>query len=282
MQTKLTILLVILTGVVTALVSCSKAPRPDGDIVSLSPVVTEILYELGAGDRIMANTKFCNYPKDAKRKLKVATGLYNVNEEEILRLGPGLIIDTDSKTHEKMWGRMTKAGIKVEHFPIDRIEQIPAAYVGIGRAIGEEERGRELAQRFRDDRDALKARYANVSRRPRVLFLTGYRALDTAGRNTFIDDFITNVGGVNVIEKDGWINALSFDVILANPPDIIFVSINGDEINPRKSAEGKNHLKIFKAPVHVVSSDEACRPGPRFMAAWKKIGAILHPEVETN
>ncbi len=280
MQTKLAIL-IILTGAITALVSCGEAPQAEGDIVSLSPVVTEILYELGAGERIMANTKFCNYPEDAKHKIKVAD-FHNVNEEEILRLNPGLIIDTDSKTHEKMWGRMAKAGLRVEHFPIDTIEQIPAAYIGIGRAIGEEERGRKLAQRFRDDRNALKARYANVSRRPRVLFLLGYRNLDTVGRNTFIDDFITNVGGANIIEKDGWINALSFDVILANPPDIIFVSINGDEINPRKIAEVKNHLKMFKAPVHVVSGDEACRPGPRFMAAWKKIGAILHPEVETN
>ncbi len=280
MQTKL-IILTLLTGALAALASCSNATRPDGDIVSLSPVVTEILYELGAGDRIMANTKFCNYPKKAGSKLKIAD-FHNVNEEEILRLQPALILDTESKKHAPMWKRMTEAGIKVEHFPIDTIEQIPAAYIGIGKAIGKEERGRELAQRFLDERAALKTRYANVTRNPRVLFLVGYLGNDAAGKNTFIDDCIKTVGATNIIQKQGWPTALKDSMIFTDPPDIILVSINGSDINSQKIAEIKNHLKKFNVPVHIVNGDEACRPGPRIIAAWEKIGVILHPEVKTN
>ena len=266
-----------------AQVSCGEAPRPDGDIVSLSPVVTEILYELGAGERIMANSKFCNYPPAARDKLKVAD-FHNVNEEEILRLRPALIIDTDSKAHQKMWQRMEDVGIRVVHYPIDTIDQIPAAYVGIGEAVGKAALGRELAQKFEDDRAALKARYAEVAHRPRVLFLTGYVQHESAGRGTFVDDLIKDVGGTNVVEAENWPTSTDLEKLRADPPDFILVSINGSEITPAKIAEIQNQraLKQLGAPIHIVNGDEVCRPTPRIIAGWAKIGAILHPEVETN
>ncbi len=278
-KASLTIIFLCLTAL---LAGCGEARKVEGDIVSLSPVVTEILYELGAGGRIMANTKFCNYPEDAKTKIKIGDFL-NPNVEKIISLKPKIVIGTSSEKHNPLWKRLEEAGIKVIHFPIDTLDQVIAAYKTTGEAVGLAEKGRELSEKFAAEYDSLKKKYGSARHKPRVLFFVNYPGLWAAGRTSFVDSFIAAVGGDNLVKeegRDGWVGNFPDERVLRLKPDIIFMSIDGDKLTDELRRRITDHFKYVKARVHLVNADEVCRPGPRALVGWKKIAKILHPEVD--
>lgn len=255
-------------------------------IVSLSPTVTEILYELGLGDRIIGDTTLCNYPEEAKNKEKVGDFL-NVNEEKIISLHPDLLIDTTSKAHEKMWERMKGAGIRVEHFAIDTMDGVYDAYIGIGKIAGVEGKAAELVNNLKQGFSDLKARGARAENKPKVLFVVDYENFVLAGKGTFIDTLLSDIGCVNLITEKGWPGNASFEVLISLKPDIIIVAVNGKDLTEEKIKAIKARWAIATSipavageRVLVVNADTTTRPGPRLLNGWtEEIAKLVHPEL---
>jgi len=275
------VLALALIAVAITVSNCDKSDKPREGVVSLSPVVTEILCELGAGDRIVANTRLCNYPEDARGKTKVGD-FFNVNEEAIISLRPEMVIDTTSKAHRALWERLSGAGIEVVHCPIETVDEVAAAYEKIGRAVGLEEKGRELSQRFLSDLNNLKAKCADVSQRKRVIFFVEYPNLTAAGKGTFIDDFISAVGGENVVAQSGWVKNFPIEKLVELKPDVIIQAIDGDKLSDEIITDIDGFFEFANVRVFVIDADETTRPGPRIVKGWAGMAKILHPELFEN
>ena len=273
------------------LVCCGRQATPPSNtaipqrIISLSPTVTEILYELGLGDRLIADTTLCDYPEDAKNKEKVGDFL-SVNEEKIISLQPDLIIDTTSKSHEKMWERMARAGIRVEHFEIDTMDAVYDAYTGIGKIAGVEEKAAGLVNNLKDGFADLKARGARAANKPRVLFVVDYENLVLAGEGTFIDTLLADIGCVNVIADKGWPGNASFEVLISLKPDIIIIAVNGKDLAEEKIKTIKARWTtaasvpaVANNRILVINADTATRPGPRLLKGWTETAKLVHPEL---
>jgi len=270
-----------LAAILFATADCGQSDSPREGIVSLSPVVTEILYELGAGDRIAANTRFCNYPPQAKTKTKIGDFL-NPNEEYIISMKPEIVIDTNSRAHVPLWGRLEKAGIKVVHLPIDTADQVAAAYKIVGKAVGLGKKGGELARRLLSDIEKLKTECSHVSHKKRVIFFVEYPNLTAVGGGTFIDNLISVVGGENIVSQKGWVLNFPQEKVVALKPDIIIQAVDSEKINDKFVSDLNEFYRHTNAKIHVVNADEVTRPGPRIAEGWRGIAKILHPESFEN
>jgi len=206
----------------------------------------------------------------------------NVNEEAIISLRPEMVIDTTSKAHRALWERLSGAGIEVVHCPIETVDEVAAAYEKIGRAVGLEEKGRELSQRFLSNLSDLKAKCANVSQRKRVIFFVEYPNLTAAGKGTFIDDFISAVGGENVVVQNGWVMNFPVEKLVELKPDVIIQAIDGDKLSDEIITEINGFFEFANVRVFVVNADETTRPGPRIVKGWAGMAKILHPELFEN
>ena len=259
-------------------------PNPQR-IVSLSPTVTEILYELGLGDRIIADTRYCDYPEDARNKEKAGDFL-TVNEEKIVFLEPDLVIDTTSRAHEKMWQRFNRAGIAVVDFDVNTLEGVYEAYEVIGRATGTEEKARKLLAELKDDLAELKDRCSRAESRPRVIFFIEYPNLTAVGKDTFIDRLLADIGCVNVVTQSGWPQNFPRELVVDLKPDVIIHAVDGNVLTEAYAAEIREGWSrattvpaVADGRIYVVNGDTATRPGPRVIEGWTEIARHIHPEL---
>lgn len=258
-------------------------PNPQR-IVSLSPVVTEILYELELGGRIIADTKFCDFPDDAKSKVKVGD-FFTVDEERIIALKPDLVIDTTSRSHEKMWARFNRAGVAVLDFDVNTMEGVYAAYAGIGRACGVEKKADALLAALREDLAALRERCSRAESRPKVIFFVEYPNLTAVGKDTFIDDLLAGIGCENAVAQSGWQQNFPRELVLELKPGVIIHAVDGGSLTEEYAGEIKNSWSraanvpaVRNGRIFIVNGDTATRPGPRIVKGWTEIAKLVHPE----
>lgn len=248
-------------------------------IVSMAPGITEILFALGAGDRVVGVTSYSDYPEEAKTKPSIG-GYYAPDMEKIVALQPDMVFAL-RETQARYIRILEQAGIPVVAVEPRNMQEILTAIDTISVAIGEQERGAALHA-------ALAHQLATVRRvtaaaAPKRVFLEIWDApLLTVGRKSFINDIITQAGGINVAaDKDIDYTVCDIETLYAYNPDVyIFVSHGRND--PRFFLT-RPHLAAIAAvkngQVFPIDGDLLMRPGPRSFTGLVKLAAILHPEM---
>jgi iron complex transport system substrate-binding protein len=259
-------------------------------IVSLAPSVTEILFDLGLGDRVVGVTRYCRYPPEAQSKTKVG-GYVDPNYEELLRLRPDLtVLLTVHAAAQERLRRLGLATLAVDH---TTIAGIVGSIMTIGKTCGAEEK----AQSRVDDIIATMERIRNATKgsgSPRVLVSVD-RSTDVsssvyvAGKNTCYDEMITIAGGVNAYTGPAAYPAVSTEGILHMNPQVIIdmvPNIDGKEKGRDKilaqwrKAAGVEAVKTGR--VYLFEQDYTVIPGPRFIALLQDMARAIHPELHRN
>src|SRR2546427_1340436 len=193
-------------------------------IVSTAPSVTEILFALGAGDQVVGDTLYCNYPEAAKSKPKIG-GYATPNIELILALNPDLVFVNDSQTNVVAALRQT-GRIDVITLHPDSVSGIYRSIQIIAEKIGMPERGTRLVQSIDNEIHQNTGR-TNRDPKPKVLFVVGrtpatVAGLVVVGRGSYLNELIELAGGVNAA-TDVLLQYLrfSFEEVIRRDPDII-------------------------------------------------------------
>lgn len=258
-------------------------PLP-GRIVSLAPNITEILFALGVGTRVVGVTDFCNEPPEVLTLPKVG-GFVNPNIETILDLRPDLVIATPNVGNKTFVERLLRVGARVEIVQARNVEEIFPAIEAIARVTGVAEAGSRLAARIRADLDREIAR---ASRLPRckALFCIQVEPLLVAGRGSYPGDLLELAGGENIVPSSaGAYPTFSLEAVVAAAPDVIVQTL----MDTRDGAASDASLMAYwrKAPtipavrskrLHIVKGDVVLRPGPRVAEGVAALIALLHPE----
>lgn len=258
-------------------------------IVSLAPSITEILFSLQLGDRIVGVTRYCDYPASAKALPQVG-GYVDPNYEAIVSLRPDLVILLTSHRDAKV--ELEKMGFRTLTTPQYTVNDVHEAIRLIGECCGVPEKAGpmldSLATRTRAVRHAIEGKAA-----PRVLVCIGrdtasgkLAGMYIAGRNGLYDDIIEMAGGANAYrdEKVGY-PQLSADGVLQLDPDVIIDLVThitpGGETT-EQIARQWDPLRPVKAVrnrrVHVIVGTHALRPGPRYIEFLEQVARLLHPE----
>ena len=247
-------------------------------IVSLVPAVTEELYLLGAGDRIVGVTVYCKRPPQAQRNEKVGT-VIDVNIEKIVQLRPDLVI-ASALTDRKQIRRLRGLALRVELFdaPAD-FRGLCESFLTLSRLVGKEQRAEEVLERTYRELGTVKKRIEGVAKR-RVFVQIGADPLFTADGASFINSLIECSGGVN-IASDAKTGIYSREEVIRKNPDTILIVTMGF-VGEREKAVWLRYKTIDAVRNHrvfAVDSYRVCSPTPiSFVQTVKELARIFHDQ----
>jgi ABC-type Fe3+-hydroxamate transport system substrate-binding protein len=239
-------------------------PREIRRVVTLAPNLTEMIFALGAGDRIVGADDYSNFPARAKALPKV--GGMQPNIEKIVTLKPDVVFASTEGNHPNLAPALAAANIPLFVIRTDRLSEIPAAMRRLASlldaqddAVGELER-------------AVAAQKRTRTSAPRVLFAVWTDPLYVAGRTTFTDDLFALTGARNAVEVTGW-PQYSLESFAAAPPDILLYPRGA--VTPQQVDALLKRVPGLQMHVVAVNEDIFQRPGPRMAEAAKALNAIL-------
>ena len=257
-------------------------------IVSLAPSNTEILFALGLGDRVVGVTDYDDYPPEAKSKPSVG-GYVDPNIEVLVSMKPDLILGTEAQP-ASTYKEIQDEGLTIVGISPKTIDQILDSITLIGKITGTEKEAKTLTDSMQKRIKAVTDKTAKLTadQKPKVFYVVWNDPLMTAGKDTFIDELITDAGGVNIFgDQESYPTVSIENVIAANPQIIIAGSGMGAGADvPYQYATNETLLKDTDARVNNkvfgVDTDITGRPGPRIVDALEQFLADIHPELRNQ
>jgi len=239
---------------------------PPQRIVSLAPAMTEILFDLGVGERVVGVTSFCDRPPQARQRSKVG-GMANPSLEAVMALKPDLVVMTADGNPKGVARRLERLGVETFVFRGKRLREIPTGIRELGERIGARKEAERLAMELERTVERCSCRSRSGSHvRKKVLFVLWPDPLMVAGPGTLIDDVVSLAGFENIAADAGTpYPRFAVEEVLRRSPDaIIFGRGHGDMANPKtKLLRRLERLQAVQGG-HVFSAGDALyRPGPR-------------------
>ena len=264
------------------------APGGTGQrIVSTAPSLTETLFALGVGERVVAVSDWCHRPEAARRLPKIG-GFANPSVEAILAQRPDLVLFVEGLAETAR--QLESMGVSTLVVRSEDLEGIQASILEIAGRVGAAERGRELVARMRTDLQAVESAAA-AGPRPRVLMVisraTGsLSGLYAVGPESFLGELLERAGGDNIAADTGMAYPkLSLEEVLARDPEVII------EVVGMAYAEGGFEERAAEAralwgaypglgavrrdAVVPVLDDALFQPGPRVAEQARQLGKLL-------
>ncbi len=274
----LPILIVCLVSIIYQDVWAENSQR----IVSLGPTNTENVFLLGAGDRLVGNTRYCVRPEAAKSKLKIGSVL-QVSVEKIISLQPDLILAT-TFTKPAQIKQLQKIGYRVVRFnqPAS-FAAICNQFIELGKLLGLEDRARQIVSQAQSEVELIRNRVAPLTPQ-RVFLQIGTRPLFGSTPESFTHDFIALGGGINILADQGR-GTTNREKIIARNPDLIIIAIMGSETGIAAEEKKKwQQIPIIRAVQHkrieVINPNLVCSPSPAtFAQTLGVIAKLIHPTV---
>lgn len=260
-----------------------RVPLRPQRIVTLAPNLTEIVYAIGAGNLLVGNTTYCDYPPEAKQITKVGDTM-QPNIERIVELRPQLVLVSTASQLEAFTQQLNEQGIAIYITDPRSLEDVFRSIKTLGALLNQTERSEKLVDEMRARALAVEA--GVKARKPvRVFYQVSAAPLYTIGREAFLTDLIRRAGGQSVTaDVPGAFPRYSDEAALATQPEAIILSIDTamDEGNARPSASLAKSPAVLNKRVYAVNGDLLSRPGPRLVDGLEEIARHLHPEAFKN
>jgi iron complex transport system substrate-binding protein len=248
--------------------------------ISLAPNLTEIVYAIGAGDRLVGNTTYCDYPEAAKNVQKVGDTL-QPSIERILALRPQLVLVSTSSQLEAFTKQLDEHDIAVFVTDPRDLEGVFRSILSVGDLLNESAAASELVKQLRARSEAVERAVAGLAP-VSVFFQLSGQPLYTAGRSSFVTNLIERAGGRSVTsDVPGAWPRLSDERALASRPDAV-IMLAGDAMgaaaNTKVAAALRNSPAVQNGRVYLIDGDLLTRPGPRLVDGLEQIAQALHPK----
>lgn len=251
---------------------------PPRRIVAFAPSITEILFSIGAGSRVVATDSFSDFPA-AAQKLPKLGGTVDANYERLVALDPDLVLTVSGQHVEKM----EDLGLTVFVVQPETFEDVFAAIETIGRVTGAVEGAQRTVAAMRRRVAAVRRALAGLpdERRPRVFYEVWYDPIFTVGPGAFIHDVIEEAGGRNVFRDAGtaW-PSVGLEAVVARDPEVIITPFpeSHEQLSAGKRAGWERVSAVRAGRIMLIDQNLISRPGPRLVDALEQIARYLHPD----
>ena len=252
-------------------------------IVSLAPSITETLFALGLGDRVVGVTEHCDYPAEAQDKPSVG-GYFTTSLEAIVAQEPDVVF-TDG--HDPVGAQLEALGITLVVLQPQDIAGVLSDIMLVGQVTGTEREADELINELKVRIAVVAVRTAAVSERPTVFYeidASGEAENKpwTVGPGSFIDTMITLAGGENIVAVSQAYLQISLEEIVDADPDMVILGdypwIQPDDVAARPGA-WQVLSAVEGGAVYAIDPDLTSRPGPRIVDGLEEMARIIHPEL---
>jgi iron complex transport system substrate-binding protein len=254
-------------------------------IVSLSPNLTEIVFALGLGDRVVGVSNNCDWPADAKHKPKMGT-FWQPNTEAIIAAKPDLVVCESFLQHKEVAETLKRAGLNVVSLRAESIDELYNAIIQIGSAAGCSDKAEPLAAKIKSELDQIRTK-ASPAKKVKVLWAVQTEPMRVVGVKTFVNEIIDLAGGQNVIAPTGdQYPSVGTETILTSGAEVIIQSAMGTEDIARQQETAEKFWNRFAnlpavkdKKVYVLEADTVLRLGPRLPDGVMAVAKLLHPEL---
>jgi ABC-type Fe3+-hydroxamate transport system substrate-binding protein len=251
------------------------APARRSRIVSLNPATTEILFALGAGNRMVGRTHWDGWPPEVLKVPDLGDGI-RPSIETVIGARPDLVVLYASGENRDAARALRAAGIAVISLRIDRIVEFERAATLLGDAVGEPERARAVVDSVRVTLDRVRSATAGRAR-PTVFMLAWEAPLMTIGSGSFLSELVEIAGGRNVFgDLTGPSPQVAFEEVVRRDPEFILG-------RPETAGKLASNVRWRGLPavrdgrVLVMDTVLVGRPGVRLGEAAVSIARLLHP-----
>jgi len=250
--------------------------KPAARIVSLSPHLTELLYDVGAGSRLVGAIEFSDFPAEARALPRIGSDA-GINLEAVLALRPDLIVAWPNPGSVKAVDRLAALGVPVFRSEPRELDDIARTLERLGVLAGTEARAAREAASFRARAASLERRYAGRER-VRVFYQVWDRPLLTVNGQHVISKVMRLCGGDNVFAALPVIAPeIDREAVLKADPDVIVASGAGGErpawLDAWKAFPGvraARHGQLYSIPPELIQ-----RHTPRLLDGAERLCALL-------
>jgi len=260
-------------------------------VISLAPSITETLFALDAGDKVVAVTDYCQYPNQVKKLPKVG-GYLDPNLEQIVRLKADIVILLERQ--QSLNRQLQQLGIQTLSIDNSSLTGIRNSIIDIGSAVNKVSSARHLVSEFDNRLEAIKQKVRDQPE-PTVLLAIAHSShtdfLDKvyiAGQQDFYNDLLSFVGAKNVFHGPNIkVPAVSTEGLLRLNPQIIVDIFPGEEVYSPDLTKLRQQWQrldkmdaISNKQLHIIQADYAVIPGPRIIQLAEDLARIFHPQLD--
>ncbi len=249
-------------------------------IVTMAPALTEMVFALGKGDKLVGNTRFCNFPEEAKTVARVG-GLLDANLEILISLKPDVII-LYPELHDKL--KIMEGKAKLVVVSHNSLEDVFDGISIISKALDVEEKGVELISNIKRRLDGLSRKTAG-KKRVKVLLIIGRNPdkltnMFIIGRGDFLNDLLYAAGAVNAYGGGIRYPSISVESVVAMNPDVIIeLSAFNEGIGEDRVLSLWDKFSFISAVkskrIRIITDDLWLIPGPRVAEIAEKMHHLI-------
>jgi len=248
-------------------------------VVSLAPNLTEIVFAVGGGDRLVGRTSYCDYPAEAKAVAEIGDTLHP-SLERIIALKPQVVLISTSSQLEVFTQQLQNQNITVFVTDPHDLQGVFRSIAQVGEIMGEKLRTALLVESLRDRADDVET--AVKGKQPvRVFYQVSAEPLYTAGHDAFVTDLMRRAGAASVTANvPGAWPKYSNESALAARPDAIILPTGGSmgSANSDVTEALRQSPAALQGRVYKINDDYLTRPGPRAIDGLEAMARALHPD----
>jgi iron complex transport system substrate-binding protein len=248
-------------------------------VISLAPNLTEIVFAVGGGDRLVGNTTYCDYPPEAKAVAKVGDSL-QPSLERIIALRPQVVLISTASQLEVFTRQLQNQNIAVFVTDPHDLDGIFRTIEQVGNILGQTEQASLLLKQLRERTNAVQ-QAVQQAKPVSVFYQVSGEPLYTIGKDAYLTDLIRRAGGVSVTaDVPGAWPKYSSESALAARPQAIILPTGGSmgAANSSVTEALSNSPAALTGRVYKINDDYLARPGPRLVDGLEAMARALHPE----
>ena len=255
-------------------------------VVSLAPAITEMLFALGVGDRLVGVTEYCDYPEAARSIARIG-GFSVPNPETILALRPDLIVVSPAPQNKAAVDLLSERGVPIMVVAEPRrVTEIRGVLEALGAQFGRLDVARRLGDSLERRLDTLRDLVAKHER-PATLISIQPEPLVVCAPDSYPADLVEIAGGSTVVRSSSRPYPFySIEAVLRDGPDVLIETFMDIEDPEEAAAASRKRWRRHRSlpavrdgRVHVLDGDALLRPGPRAPRGAAELVALLHPEL---
>ncbi|GIX45877.1 MAG: ABC transporter substrate-binding protein [Candidatus Tectimicrobiota bacterium] len=258
-------------------------PAPPQRLVSLAPSLTETLFALGAGERLVGVTLYDDYPPQVQRLPRVGGYVAaSISIEKILSLRPDLVLAYGELQYAVVEA-LARRQVPVAALLARCVEEVYATTLLLGRLTGQLRQAHQVVAAMQQRVARVQARVAAIppEKRVRVFYAVQDEPLITAGPQTFLGQLLTLAGGLNIFAdlQARYAPVSAEEVVRRNPEVILGPDHHGQPLRRLAQQPGWQHVAaVRQGRIYLLDGDLVSRPGPRLAAALEAVVQALYPQ----
>jgi iron complex transport system substrate-binding protein len=248
-------------------------------VISLAPNLTEIVFAVGAGNRLVGRTSYCDYPAEAKAVTEVGDTLHP-SLERIIALQPQVVLISTASQLEVFTQQLQNQNIAVFVTDPHDLDGVFRSIEQVGEIVGQKEQAMLLVQKLRDRTNAVE-QAVRQNPQVRVFYQLSAEPLYTAGHDAFVTDLIRRAGATSVTaDVPGAWPKYSNESALAAKPEAIILPTGGSmgTGNSTVTEALRQSPAALAGRVYKINDDHLVRPGPRAVDGLEAMASALHPD----